>query len=97
MVQSRGSEPSVRFSEDVVPLGDLKTNPGRIVQRTGRSGRPVLLTSHGRGVAVLQWLEAYETRQEQIAFMRAVVDGLADAEAGRVLPLAEVQARLGLG
>ena len=96
MVQSRGSEPSVRFSEDVVPLGDLKTNPGRIVQRTGRSGRPVLLTSHGRGVAVLQSLEAYETRQEQIAFMRAVVDGLADAEAGRVLPLAEVQARLGL-
>jgi len=80
-----------------VPLGDLKTNPGRIVQRTGSSGRPVLLTRHGRGVAVLQSLEAFESRQEQIAFMRAVVHGLADAEAGRVVPLADVRAHLALG
>ncbi len=97
MAQSPAPDPSVRFSEDVVPLGDLKTNPGRVVQRTGRTGRPVLLTSHGRGVAVLQSLEAFEMRQEQVAFMRAVVDGLADVEEGRVLSLAEVQARLGLG
>ena len=96
MAQSPGSDSTVRFSEDVVPLGDLKANPGRVVQRTGQTGRPVLLTSHGRGVAVLQSLDAFETRQEQIAFMRAVVDGLADAAAGRVLSVAEAEARLGL-
>lgn len=96
MVQSQASEPQVRFSEDVVSLGDLKTNPGRVVQQSGRTGRPVLLTSHGRGVAVLQSLEAFESGQEQIAFMRAVVDGLSDAEAGRLSSLETVKARLGI-
>jgi prevent-host-death family protein len=47
---------TVKFSEDVVPLGDLKVNPGKVVRRASESGRPVLLTSRGRGVAVVQTL-----------------------------------------
>ena len=85
-----------RFSEDVVPLGDLKLNPGRVVQQTGATHRPVLLTSHGRGVAVLQSLQAYEEQQDELAFMRSVVAGLADAEAGDTIPLADVRVQLGL-
>ncbi|MEI8190980.1 MAG: type II toxin-antitoxin system prevent-host-death family antitoxin [candidate division NC10 bacterium] len=46
----------VKFSEDVVPLGDMKVNPGKVVRRIDETGRPVLLTSHGRGVAVVQAL-----------------------------------------
>ena len=58
--------------------------------------RPVLLTSRGRGVAVVQSLGDYEKSESERAFMRAVVEGLADLEAGRELSLAEVKARLGL-
>jgi len=87
---------AVRFSEDVVPLGDMKVNPGKIVRRVDETGRPVLLTSHGRGVAVVQALDEYEAAQEERDFMRAVVTGLADIEAGRVMPLDEVVRSLGL-
>ncbi len=88
--------PVVKFSEDVVPLGDMKVNPGKIVRRVNEAGRPVLLTSHGRGVAVLQGLGEYEAAQEEREFMRAVVAGLADVEAGRVISLDEVVRSLGL-
>ena len=88
--------PAVKFSEDVVPLGDLKVNPGKIVRRADETGRPVLLTSHGRGVAVVQGLSDFEAAQEERDFMRAVVAGLADLEDGRELPLADVKRRLGL-
>ena len=88
--------PAVKFSEDVVPLGDMKVNPGRIVRRIDETGRPVLLTSHGRGVAVVQSLSEYEAAQEERDFMRAVVAGLADIDAGRVVPLADVKRRFGL-
>lgn len=88
--------PAVKFSEDVVPLGDMKVNPGRIVRRIDETGRPVLLTSHGRGVAVVQSLSEYEAAQEERDFMRAVVVGLADIDAGRVVPLADVKRRFGL-
>jgi len=87
---------AVRFSQDVVPLGDMKVNPGKIVRRVDETGRPVLLTSHGRGVAVVQALDEYEAAQEEREFMRAVVAGLADIEAGRVLSLDEVARSLGL-
>jgi len=86
----------VKFSEDVVPLGDMKVNPGKIVRRIDESGRPALLTSHGRGVAVVQALSDYEAAQDEREFMRAVVAGLADIDAGRVVPMAEVKRRLGL-
>jgi prevent-host-death family protein len=87
---------NVKFSEDVVPLGDMKVNPGKIVRRIGETGRPALLTSHGRGVAVVQALSEYEAAQEEREFMRAVVAGLADIDAGRIIPMAEVKRRLGL-
>lgn len=86
----------VKFSEDVVPLGDLKMNPGKVVRRADETGRPVLLTSRGRGVAVVQGLSEFESAQEEREFMRAVVAGLADLEAGRELSLAEAKRRLGL-
>ena len=87
---------AVKFSEDVVPLGDMKVNPGKVVRRVDETGRPVLLTSHGRGVAVVQRLDDFEAAQEEREFMRAVVSGLADIEAGRVIALDEVVHSLGL-
>ena len=86
--------PPVRFSEDVVPLGDVKVNPGSVVRQASESGRPVLLTSRGRGVAVVQSLTRYEEQQDERSFLRAVVEGLASAEEGRELTFAEVKARL---
>jgi prevent-host-death family protein len=87
---------AVKFSQDVVSLGDMKVNPGKIVRRVDETGRPVLLTSHGRGVAVVQGLHEYEAAQEEREFMRAVVAGLADIEAGRIMTLEEVKRSLGL-
>ena len=87
---------STKFSEDVIPLTDLKVNPGRVVKHATDAHRPVLLTSRGRGVAVVQAVTDYEAAEEERVFMRAVVGGLADLEAGRELSLADAKARLGL-
>jgi len=87
---------STKFSEDVIPLADLKVNPGRVVKHATDAHRPVLLTSRGRGVAVVQAVTDYEAAEEERAFMRAVVGGLADLEAGREWSLADAKARLGL-
>ena len=87
---------ATKFSEDVVPLSDLKVNPGRVLKHAAEAGRPVLVTSRGRGVAVVQSLTDYEQAEEERAFMRAVVTGLADLEAGREVSLADAKARLGL-
>ena len=84
---------SVKFSEDVVPLTDLKINPGKVVNHAKDTHRPVLLTSRGRGVAVIQAHEKYE---EERAFLRAVAKGMMDVKEGREMPLSEVMEKLGI-
>lgn len=85
-----------KFSENVIPLTDLKINPGRVVKHAAEAHRRVLLTSRSCGVAVVQSASDYETAEVERAFMRAVVAGLADLESGREVSLADAEARLGL-
>ena len=87
---------NVRFSEDIVPLTDMKTNPGRVVRHAAESHRPVLLTRRGRGIAVVQSVADYEAAEEERAFLRGVVEGLADLEVGREVSLLEAKSRLGI-
>lgn len=86
----------MKLSEDVVPLAELKVNPGRIVTRVTESHSPVLLTRRGRGVAVVQAVEDYDQAEEERAFMRAVVAGLSDLDAGREVSIDEARKQLGL-
>ncbi len=85
-----------KFSEDIIPLSDLKVNPGKVVSQVNETHRPVLLTSRGRGVAVVQSLKDYENETEERVFMQDVVEGLMDLEEGRELGLKDVKKRLGL-
>jgi prevent-host-death family protein len=86
----------IKFSEDVVPLSDLKVNPGKIVNRANENKRPILVTSRGRGVAVVQGLEEYELLEEKVAFMQAVAKGLMEAKEGKVTDLTDAKRVLGL-
>ena len=86
----------MEFSEESVSLSDLKINPGKIVNRAKDSHRPVLITSRGRGVAVVQGLNEYEENQEERKFMKAVAQGLMDIKEGNELNLDEVKSRLGI-
>jgi len=87
---------NTRFSEDIIPLSDLKANPGKVIRHVSEAHRPVLLTSRGRGVAVVQDLLDFEKAEEECSFMRAVVKGMVELDQGRETPLAEVKKRLGL-
>jgi prevent-host-death family protein len=87
---------NVKYSEDVVPISDLKVNPGRIVSQVDKTRRPVLLTIRGRGVAVVQSLKDFETKSEEQAFLLDVIQGLMDLEEGREMNLSDVKKRLGL-
>lgn len=86
----------VKFSEDVVPLSDLKVNPGKVVNRAQDTQRPILLTSRGRGVAVVQGLEEFERTAEELRFVKAVAQGLMDVREGNTVSLADAKKTLGI-
>ena len=87
---------TIKYSEDIIPITDLKINPGKVLNQVDKTRRPVLLTSRGRGVAVVESVKDYEEKTEEQEFLRSLVQGLMDIEEGREINLAEVKKRLGL-
>ena len=83
-----------KFSEDIVPISDFKVNPSRIVRQVQNAHRPVVLTNRGRGVAVVQALQDYESDVEERKFLKAIVKGMVDLEEGREITLSNVKKRL---
>ncbi|MBM4364623.1 MAG: type II toxin-antitoxin system Phd/YefM family antitoxin [Deltaproteobacteria bacterium] len=90
--------PTLKMSEDLRPLTDLKSEAGDIVGQVERTGRPVVITRHGRGVAVILSLAAFEEMQARMEtgdLRRALAEGEEDVRAGRLLTHAEVASRHG--
>lgn len=85
-----------KFSQDVIPLTDLKVNPGKVVNHAAESHRPVLLTSRGRGVAIVQGLEDYENLNEELAFVKSVAQGLIEIKDGDTQSISDVKQKFGL-
>ncbi len=84
----------VKFPEDVIPLSDLKVNPGKVVGQAQNTHRPILLTSRGRGIAFVQGLEDYERTAEELRFVKAVAQGLVDVREGNTISLEEIRRTL---
>jgi prevent-host-death family protein len=86
----------IKFSQDIIPLSELKVNPGKVVKRAKNAHRPILLTSRGKGIAVVQGLAEYEENEESREFMKAVTQGLIEIKEGNELELDEVKKKLGI-
>jgi len=85
---------SVNDPNEAFDLSDLKDDPEEVVGRAAATHRPVHLTRQAQVVAVLRAIEDHQEVEEERAFLRAVVEGLADLEAGREVSLEKARARL---
>ena len=85
--------PAPKLSTDIRPVSDLKSHGSEIVRQVNDTNRPVVLTRHGRSVAVVLSIEEYEANLEMRAWnelRHAIRDGERElAEQGPV-PNSEV-------
>ena len=69
---------------DVRPVSDLRQNMAEIMESIDTEKRPVILTKHGRGKYVLLSIEEYNRISAITELYKAVDEGIADIEEGRV-------------
>lgn len=72
----------ISIQDDIVPIGEFKTHASRIVRGLRETGRPVVITQHGRATGVLISPEDFDRFTERERFVAAVEQGLAESEAG---------------
>ena len=88
---------TIKASKDLRPISDLKSGGAEIVRQVNQTGRPVVLTRHGRGVAVVLSLEEYEflsERVENLELQRAVDEAEREIAAGHWVGNDEVKAKI---
>jgi antitoxin YefM len=82
------------LTEDICPVADLQSKAEGLLRQVQDTRRPVVLTQAGKGAAVLVDLDTYQSLLEEVELLRDVHQGLADVEAGRVVPHDEARTRL---
>ena len=78
----------------VRPVSDLRQNMAEIMESIDTENRPVILTKHGRGKYVLLSIEEYNRIAAAEDLYKAIDDGIADIEAGRVSDFREFAQQL---
>ena len=76
---------SLQVSEDILFFGVFKACAVQVLHKFREVQRPLVITQHGKPVAVLITPEEFDRLAAYDRFMTAVQEGLADAEAGRVV------------
>jgi prevent-host-death family protein len=72
-----------RPSEDIRSLSDFRANVAAAVRDVQRRRRPIFLTQHGRGAAVLMNVAEYEALVEELELLRDVRTAERQITAGR--------------
>ena len=85
---------TIKISEDLRPLSDMKARPNDVVTHARESGRPVVLTRYGKGVAVLLSVESYEALQVSATRLRLIA---ALRESERALDQGDVYSQQAMG
>lgn len=73
------------MSEDLVPVKEFRSNLAAWFRKAMETGRPVIVTQHGKAAAVVMSPKAIDELREENEFMRAVVKGLRALDEGRIV------------
>lgn len=84
----------LQVSEDIVPIAEFKAKASEVVRTLRARRRPVVITQNGKPAAVLLSPEDFDRLTYREGVISAINEGLADAEAGRVLTHDELGRRL---
>ena len=81
-----------RFSQDIRPLSEFRANAAAFIQQVRSTRRPLVLTQHGRGAAVLLDIDEYERLIEQAELIEDVHTAERQLAAGQGIDHEEAKA-----
>jgi len=71
-----------RVNEDIRPMSEVRTGIASFLKQIHVTKRPLIITQHGKGVAVLLVAGEYEAMQEKIEMLQDVQTSIGQIEAG---------------
>jgi prevent-host-death family protein len=73
----------LKIDKDIRPLSEVRTGIANFIKQVHDTKRPVVITQHGKGVAVLLDAHEYEAMQEKLELLTDVQISLNQLENGQ--------------
>ena len=73
----------LRVNEDIRPMSEFRTGIASFLKQIHDTKRPLIITQHGKGVAVLIDAGEYEALQEKIEILQDIQTSIGQIETGQ--------------
>jgi len=73
----------LKVDQDIRPMSEFRTGIASFLKQVHDTKRPIVITQHGKGVAVLLDVAEYEAMQEKMELLEDVQTAVAQIKAGR--------------
>ncbi len=84
----------LRLDEDIRPLSEFRSGVASFIKKVSDTRRPLVLTQHGRGVAVVVDIREFEAMREKLEILDDIQVSRAQIAAGEGIPHDEAKARV---
>ena len=82
----------LRVNEDIRPMSEFRTGIASFLKQIHTTKRPLIITQHGKGVAVLLDAGEYEAMQERIELLQDIQTSISQIESGPGMTHADAKA-----
>lgn len=82
----------LRVNEDIRPMSEFRTGIASFLKQIHDTKRPLIITQHGKGVAVLLDAGEYEAMQERIELLQDIQTSISQIEGGQGIEHDEAKA-----
>ena len=73
----------LKINQDIKPLSEIRTGIANFIKQVHDTKRPLIITQHGKSVAVLMDAHEFESMQEKIELLTDVQISLSQIEHGQ--------------
>lgn len=84
----------LKVNEDIRPMSEFRTGIASFLKQIHDTKRPLIITQHGKGVAVLLDAGEYEAMQERIELLQDIQVSISQIDAGQGIDHAQAKARV---
>jgi len=72
----------LKIDRDIRPMSEFRTGIASFLKQVHDTKRPMIITQHGKGVAVLLDVNEYEAMQEKIELLQDIQTSISQLESG---------------
>ncbi len=84
----------LRINEDIRPMSEFRTGIASFVKQIHSTKRPLIITQHGKGVAVLLDADEFESMQDKIDLLQDIQTSISQIESGQGIKHSNAKAAL---